>query len=163
MRGQFYIIRCDRYGCKDFIEADTEEQAESDFFRRNWSKAKDESGRVFCQRCTEIRDRRKPPSFLVKPGTKLYTMEDAAKEAGFRRTNNDPVIFKFEHCGQEVKYHGITGISYRAECKVCGIAIHSATAPTFTNSTVQFIDSDKIDTEDPVHWFVVKSKEVKND
>lgn len=156
-------IQCDRWTnkspCSSRVFEPTPEAAREFAERRGWTR--EEDGRDFCPRCSEIRANRKPPADLVPDGVRVMEPFDACEAAGFERRdyNEETGEAHFYCCGQEVEYFHFIGVPYGAKCKVCGVQVGSVFSPQFLNGAVAFFDSDKVVTEDPASWVVVAELE----
>jgi hypothetical protein len=148
-------IKCDRYVCDRSEFGDTLEQVRDKAVKWGWSRTED--GRDFCPNCTEIRAKRKKPGEFAPAGVKVRRVFDAAEAAGWEKRDHDEATGNahFFCCEKEVDVDSFLGAAYQAKCSVCGSAIASVLAPAFGRSSVAFLDSDKVDVEDPEHWVVV--------
>lgn len=57
-----------------------------------------------------------------------------------------------ECCGKNVDITTFIGSAYHAQCLVCGKFIHDVRGPSFGNSWVNVIDSNKIDCDTKLAW-----------
>lgn len=75
----------------------------------------------------------------------LLTVEDALAIHGW--TLDPPWC-----CGMPVEVRSFLGGAYHAECEVCGQFVHDVTGPSFGNSWINLIDTDRIDCNTPARW-----------
>jgi len=152
-------ISCDRYECDSTAYGKAEDEARADARERGWERTED--GRDFCRQCVEIRARRKKVADLVPKGVRLLTPFEAAEAAGFEKRDYDEKegVAHFYCCGTEVDVSALIGTPYGARCTICANAIADVLGPSFGNGHVAMADPDKVDTEDPRSWVVVKEYE----
>lgn len=55
-------------------------------------------------------------------------------------------------CGSRVECRSFIGCTYQAQCKTCGKFVADVTGPSFGSSSVNFVDSKKVDVETEKRW-----------
>jgi hypothetical protein len=66
--------------------------------------------------------------------------------------NPFPEDYRPQCCGQPISIYSFLGDPYHGECKTCGKFIHAIDGPSFGNSYVTLMDSEKVDMDTEFRW-----------